>query len=77
MDPQSGAELKKLREAKGLALDDVAQGTRLRTSILEAIESDLSSDLLSPVYQNLARGTYARFLSEAVGKDPSKKEPPK
>lgn len=77
MDSQSGAELKKLRETKGLSLDDIAQGTRLRASILEAIENDLSSDLLSPIYQNLARGTYARFLSEAAGKDASKKEPPK
>lgn len=72
MDLQSGEELKKLREAKGLTLDDVSQGTRLRTSILEAIESNLSSDLLSPIYQNLAKATYTRFLSEAAEKTISK-----
>lgn len=68
MEPHSGEELKKLRESKGLSLDDMSQGTRMSISILEAIENNQFSDLLPPIYQGMARNTYARFLAEIAEK---------
>ena len=67
MESLSGRELKQLRESKGITLADAARGTRLRSSIIEAIETDGSCDLLAPIYQDLSRRTYARFLADACG----------
>lgn len=75
MEPVSGRDLRKLRESKGLTLDDAAGGTRLRASIIAALEGGASCDLLAPVYQELSLRTYARFLEEAPHKSGTKPEP--
>lgn len=78
MESLSGRELKQLRESKGLTLESVALGTHLRISIIEAIESDTTSDLLSPIYMDLSRSTYARYLSDVATKQAaSAPTPPK
>ena len=74
MESLSGRELKQLRESKGLTLESVALGTHLRISIIEAIESDTTSDLLSPIYMDLSRSTYARYLSDVATKQAEAKQ---
>jgi cytoskeletal protein RodZ len=65
MDSPSGPELKKLRESKNLTLDDAVQGTRLRLSIITAIEDGGACDSLASIYQGLSLRTYARYLENA------------
>ncbi len=72
MDSVSGRDLRKLRETKGITLDEAAAATRLRTSIIAALEGGAACDLLAPVYQELSLRTYARFLEEAAEKAPAK-----
>lgn len=74
MESLSGRELNKLRETKGLSLDTVAQATKLRVSIIEAIENDAGTDLLSPIYMDLSRRTYARYLAEIASMETGAKQ---
>ncbi len=74
MESLSGRELKQLRESKGITLGEATRGTRLGSSIIEAIENDVACDLLAPIYQDLSRRTYARFLADACGGEPQAKE---
>ncbi len=76
MESHSGKELKKLRESKGITLGDAARGTRLSSAIIEAIETDGTCDLLSPIYMDLSRRTYARFLGDAGAAEPQAKTSP-
>ncbi len=69
MESLTGKELGKLRESKGITLDEAAKATCLRVSIIKAIENDEPCDLLSPLYLNFSRRTYARYLENAAQKE--------
>lgn len=69
MESLTGKELGKLRESKGITLDEAAKATCLRVSIIKAIENDEPCDLLSPLYLNFSRRTYARYLDNAAQKE--------
>lgn len=71
MESLTGPELKKLRESKGISLAEAAKATCLRNSIITAIETDGPCDLLSPLYLDLSRRTYARYLADAAQKETS------
>jgi cytoskeleton protein RodZ len=61
-----GSELAAAREAQGLTLDDVAASTRIRATLIHAIEADDFSGCGGAVY---ARG-HVRSIARAVGLDP-------
>ena len=61
-----GQELRQAREASGLSLDDVARATKLRASILAAMEADDFSHCGGRVY---ARGQL-RTIAPVIGLDP-------
>ena len=55
-------ELKRIRESKGLRLEDIAQRYKIRPSFLESIESGSFEDLPEPVYTQTFIKTYAGLL---------------
>jgi cytoskeleton protein RodZ len=57
-----GTELKRLREQKGLTLEDVQYGTKIRTRYLEAIEAGELEALPGIVYARGFIKSYAEFL---------------
>ncbi|MGZ6507172.1 MAG: helix-turn-helix domain-containing protein [Tumebacillaceae bacterium] len=57
-----GTELKRLREQKGLTLDDVQYGTKIRSRYLEAIEAGELEALPGIVYARGFIKSYAEFL---------------
>src|SRR5580704_12059493 len=57
-----GQRFRAAREARGLALSDVAEKIRIRTVYLAAIEEDNWSAIGAPVYTRGFLRTYARFL---------------
>jgi len=61
-----GSQLRAAREAAGLSVADVAAATRMRGSIIEAMESDDFSHCGGDVY---ARGQL-RMMAPIVGLDP-------
>ena len=61
-----GSELAAAREALGLSLDDVAATTRIRATLIQAIEHDDFAPCGGAVY---ARG-HIRSIARAVGLDP-------
>jgi cytoskeletal protein RodZ len=61
-----GSELRAAREAQGLSVDDVALATRIRATLIRAIEDDDFSHCGGAVY---ARG-HVRSIARAVGVDP-------
>jgi cytoskeletal protein RodZ len=61
-----GSELRAAREAQGLSVDDVALATRIRATLIRAIEEDDFSHCGGAVY---ARG-HVRSIARAVGLDP-------
>lgn len=63
----AGSLIREARESAGLSLDDVAQVTKIRASILAAMEQDDFRHCGGDVY---ARGQL-RSISEAVGLDPA------
>lgn len=73
MESLTGKELGKLRESKGITLDEAAKATCLRVSIIKAIENDEPCDLLSPLYLSFSRRTYARYLENAAQKEAAAK----
>lgn len=60
-----GAELRAAREAVGMSLDDVAAATRVRASVIAAVEDDDFAVLGPDVY---ARG-HLRTIATVVGLD--------
>lgn len=62
----AGQMLRAARDARGLTLDDVAQATKLRASILAAMEDDDFSHCGGLVY---ARGQL-RSIAPVLGLDP-------
>ncbi|BEP16447.1 helix-turn-helix domain-containing protein [Acidothermaceae bacterium B102] len=61
-----GSELAAAREAHGLSVDDVAASTRIRATLIRAIEDDDFAPCGGAVY---ARG-HIRSIARAVGLDP-------
>ena len=62
----TGSMIQQAREAAGLSLDDVAEATKIRASILAAMEQDDFSHCGGDVY---ARGQL-RSIAVVVGLDP-------
>ncbi len=62
----AGALIKAARTSRGLSLDDLAQSTKLRASILAAMEDDDFSHCGGMVY---ARGQL-RAIAPVLGLDP-------
>lgn len=57
-----GTYLRGLREAKGVALDDIARSTRVGRRHLEALESDNLGELPAPVFVKGFLRAYCEFL---------------
>lgn len=57
----AGARLKKIRQERGLALEDVQKKTKIHLNVLRAIEGDSISDL-SPIYLKGFIKIYSNFL---------------
>lgn len=66
MTAQPGAELRKIREAKGISLAQAAQDTCMREGVLRALEESAPDELLPDVYQKLSLRMYARYLGMEV-----------
>ena len=60
-------ELKRIRESKGLRLEDIAQRYKIRPSFLESIETGSFEDLPEPVYTKTFIKTYAGLLGVDTG----------
>ena len=60
-------ELKRIRESKGLRLEDMARRYKIRPSFLESIESGSFEDLPEPVYTKTFVKTYAGLLGVDAG----------
>jgi len=62
MDPQTqGAKLKKIRQEKGLSLEEAQKKTKIHLNILKAIEGDGLTNL-SPIYLKGFLKIYCKFL---------------
>ena len=57
-----GDALRKVRETRGLSIDEAARDTRIRREFLEAIEDDDFGRLLSDVHVRGCLRTYASYL---------------
>ena len=60
-------ELKRIRESKGLRLEDISRRYRIRLSFLESIESGSFENLPEPVYTKTFIKTYAGILGTDAG----------
>jgi cytoskeletal protein RodZ len=60
-------ELKRIRESKGLRLEDISSRYKIRPSFLESIESGSFEDLPEPVYTKTFIKTYAGLLGVDTG----------
>ena len=60
-------ELKRLRESKGLRLEDISRRYRIRLPFLEAIENGTFEELPEPVYTKTFIKTYAGLLGGDAG----------
>lgn len=58
----TGAELREIRESKGITLEQAAEATRMRAGFLRELEEGADYDSLVEVYQRLSFQMYARFL---------------
>ncbi|MBE2181406.1 MAG: helix-turn-helix domain-containing protein [Chthoniobacterales bacterium] len=66
MSQHTGHELKRLRESKGLTLQQAAKDTCLRAGFLQELEECTSTDDLPGVYRKLSLRMYARYLGLEV-----------
>jgi len=64
--PVTGTSLREYREARKLSLETIVERTKIRPSILEALEADRFADLPEPVF---LRG-FLRQLALCLGLDP-------
>ena len=62
MGAMTGAELKEIRESKGLTLEQAAEATCLRAGFLREMEEVSDYETIPEVYQKLSFRMYARFL---------------
>lgn len=58
----TGAELKELRESKGMTLEEAAEATCLRAGFLKELEEISDYGSITEVYQRLSFQMYARHL---------------
>jgi cytoskeletal protein RodZ len=58
----TGAELRDLRESKGITLEQAAEATCLRVGFLREMEEAADYEAIPEVYQKLSFRMYARFL---------------
>lgn len=66
MSQHTGHELKRLRESKGVTLEQAAKDTCLRAGFLQELEECTDSDDLPGVYRKLSLRMYARYLGLEV-----------
>ena len=66
MTSSFGARLRSYRERRGIGLDAIAQSTKLRVGVLEALERDDTSQWPSGIF----RRAFVRAYATAVGLDP-------
>lgn len=57
-----GQQLREAREARGLSIEAVATGTRIRAAYIKALEEERFADLPAPVYVRGFLRNYATFL---------------
>jgi cytoskeletal protein RodZ len=57
-----GADLRDLRESRDIALEQAAEHTRIRITVLEALEQDRVEDLGDPAFAERHLMTYVRYL---------------
>lgn len=69
MSQKPGRELKRLRESKGITLEQAAKDTCLRAGFLEEIENCATPDDLPGVYHKLSLKMYSRYLGLEVAPD--------
>jgi len=62
MGAMTGAELKELRESKGITLEQAAEATCLRAGFLREMEEAGDYEAIPEVYRKLSFRMYARFL---------------
>ncbi len=62
-----GAALRQAREKRGLSIADVVESTRIKSHIIEALESDDYSAMAAPLY---GKG-FIKLYAEQVGLDPA------
>jgi cytoskeletal protein RodZ len=62
MNGHAGTELRRLRESKGLTLEQAARDTCLRPGLLQELEQCAAADELPEIYQKLSLRMYARYL---------------
>lgn len=62
MDAMTGAELKELRESKGITLEQAAEATCLRAGFLREMEEVGDYEAIPEVYRKLSFRMYAQFL---------------
>jgi cytoskeleton protein RodZ len=60
--PGIGERLRNAREARGLSLDEVEAGTRIRRRYLEALEAEAFAQIPGPAYVKGFVRTYATYL---------------
>ena len=58
----TGAELRELRESKGITLEQAAEATCLRAGFLREMEEVTDYDAMTEVYRKLSFRMYANFL---------------
>lgn len=69
MSQKPGRDLKRLRESKGITLEQAAKDTCLRAGFLEEIENCATPDDLPGVYHRLSLKMYSRYLGLEVDPD--------
>lgn len=57
-----GQQLREARQSRGLSIDEVAGGTRIRPAYIRALEEERFGDLPAPVYVRGFLRNYATFL---------------
>lgn len=57
-----GANLRKQREEAGLSLDDIEQGTAIRTGFIQSIEEGMFDRVITPLHARGFTVQYANFL---------------
>lgn len=62
VETMTGAELREIRESKGITLEQAAEATCLRVGFLKEMEEVADFEALTEVYQRLSFLMYARFL---------------
>ena len=65
--PVTGITLREYREGRNLSLETIVERTKIRPSMLEALEADRFADLPEPVF---LRG-FLRQLAVCLGLDPA------